>query len=299
MTIVVVGSLAFDSVKTPSGAREMALGGAANYFSVAAHFFTPVKIVGVVGHDFPRDHFKYLQQKNIDTDGILQEMTGKTFHWRGEYTENLNQAITLATELNVFADFIPKVPEHYKKTDTLFLANIDPDLQLSVLEQCDAQLIALDTMNYWISSKNKSLKKVIGQVDILFVNDAELRQLTEEYNIIKAAKKALSMGPKTLIVKRGEYGAALFHGQEYFYVPAYPMEQVVDPTGAGDTFAGGFLGWVNKHGSSWQQLKYAMLAGTTLSSFVIEEFSFHHLGQISTHEVALRMKRLQHFLQVD
>lgn len=297
MSIVVVGSLAFDSVKTPSGEREKALGGAANYFSIAAHFFAPVKIVGVVGHDFPEEHFNYLSAKSIDTAGISKE-AGKTFHWRGEYADDLNQALTLATELNVFADFIPKLPQHYRTSDTLFLANIDPDLQAQVLAQCDAKTIALDTMNYWISSKSDSLKKVIRSVDILFINDAELKQLTGESNMIVAAKKALTLGPKTVVVKRGEYGAALFHQDQYFFAPAYPMEEVVDPTGAGDSFAGGFLGWISKHGQNWEQLKYAMLAGTTMSSFVIEQFSFHHVGNLSYHQITQRMTKLQEFLRI-
>jgi len=298
MGIVVVGSLAFDSVKTPSGQAERALGGSANYFSMAAHFFASVKIVGVVGHDFPQEHMGYLSARDIDILGITREK-GKTFHWRGEYNENLNQAITIATELNVFADFSPKLPQHYRKTDLLFLANIDPELQEQVLRQCDAKLIALDTMNYWISSKPEALKRVISKVHILFLNDAELRQLTGEHNVVAAAKKALTMGPHTVVVKRGEYGAALFHGEQYFFTPAFPMEKVVDPTGAGDSFAGGFLGWINKYGSSWKQLKHAMIAGTALSSFVIEEFSFQHIGKLPYELIEQRMQKMQSYLHLN
>lgn len=297
MSIVVVGSLAFDSIKTPIGQREKALGGSANYFALAAHFFSPVQVVGVIGHDFPADHLGYLSAKNIDTVGITQEK-GQTFHWRGEYSENLNEAKTISTELNVFADFIPHLPEHYRSTDLLFLANIDPDLQYSVLKQCDAKIIALDTMNYWIISKPDSLKHVISKVNILFVNDAEIRQLTGEHNIISAARKAMAMGPRIVVVKRGEYGAALFFGQDYFFAPAFPMELVVDPTGAGDSFAGGFLGWVSQHGCSFGQLKKAMLAGTALSSFVIEQFSFHHVGLLSYGDIERRISALQGFLEV-
>lgn len=297
MSIVVVGSLAFDSVKTPSGERSRALGGAANYFAVAAHFFSPVKIVGVVGQDFPQDHLTYLSAKSIDIAGIAQER-GNTFHWTGEYSENLNEARTISTELNVFADFIPQLPAHYRQTDLLFLANIDPELQSRVLADCDAKLVALDTMNYWISTKNAALMDVIKKVNILFINDAELKQLTGENNVVAAANKALGFGPQTLVVKRGEYGAALFSRTDYFFTPAFPTAEVIDPTGAGDSFAGGFLGWASKHGTSWQQLKRAMIAGTAMSSFVITGFSFHHVGALSAADIEQRMAKIESFLSL-
>src|SRR6266550_2259175 len=244
MSILVVGSVAFDSVKTPFGERERILGGSATYFSVAASFFTKVRVVAVVGDDFgPADEAVFLD-RGVDTSD-LERVPGRSFHWSGEYGYDLNVAHTRDTQLNVFADFKPKLSDAAKRSRLLFLGNIQPDLQREVREQVPAaELVALDTMNLWINDTRESLQKTIACVDVMIINDAEARQLTELPNLIKAARTILSWGPKALVVKRGEYGAALFTKENYFAIPAYPLESVFDPTGAGDTFAGGFMGYL-------------------------------------------------------
>src|SRR5688572_12837546 len=236
MSIVVVGSIAFDSVKTPFGQCEAALGGAANYFSLSASFLSDVRLVGVVGEDFPESHLKFLSERGVDVQGV-QKKTGRTFHWQGQYGFDLNEPRTIKTDLNVFADFAPELPAHYRDSETVFLANIDPTLQLQVLDQIRRpKLIALDTMNFWIEGKNAELKEAIKRIHILFINESELRQLTKEHNIVKAVRIVQQWGPDTVVVKRGEYGAILFQGVSTFFVPAYPLEDLYDPTGAGDTF---------------------------------------------------------------
>jgi len=294
MSVVVVGSIAFDSVKTPFGQCEQVLGGAANFFSLAASFFTDVKLVGVVGEDFPQNHLDVLRARGIDIAGVTRA-PGKTFHWRGEYGFDLNEAKTLKTDLNVFSDFKPNLPVHYRDAETVFLANIDPELQLLVLDQIKSpRLVALDTMNFWIEGKNAALKKAIARVDMLFINDAEIRQLASESNVVKAARAIQKLGPKTIIVKRGEYGAVLFQGERMFYVPAYPLESLFDPTGAGDTFAGGFLGWLDSKGQHhFDDLKEAMTLGSVMASFTIEDFSFKRLEVLQHEEIEERCKTLQ------
>lgn len=295
VSIVVVGSVAFDSVKTPFGEREQALGGAANYFSMSASLLTRVNLVGVVGQDFPKSHFDFLHTRGVDTEGV-QLSPGKTFHWKGQYGFDLNEAHTLKTELNVFADFSPRLPEHYKRAETVFLANIDPTLQLDVLEQITSpKLTALDTMNFWIEGKNAELRKAISRVHVLFINEAELRQFAGEHNIVKAVRLVNQLGPQIVVVKRGEYGALLFQQNDCYFVPAYPLEELYDPTGAGDTFAGGFLGWLDKHGAdvTFERLKEAMIMGTVMSSFVIERFSFDRMRDLTLEEVQARCHRLQ------
>jgi len=294
MSIVVVGSIAFDSVSTPFGEREYALGGAANYFSVASSFFTDVKLVGVVGEDFPEDHLSYLTMKGVDTRGVKRHF-GKTFHWKGHYGFDLNEAQTLKTELNVFSDFSPQLPDDYRKARTVFLANIDPTLQLKVLDQIqNPNIVALDTMNFWIEGKNAELKKAISRIDILFINESEIRQLAKEHNVVKAAKAMQALGPKTIVIKRGEYGALLFSGENIFFAPAFPLENLFDPTGAGDTFAGGFLGWLDKNGEmNFDTLKEAMALGTVMASFVIEKFSFDRMRDLNLLEIKKRYEKLQ------
>jgi len=294
MSVVVVGSIAFDSVKTPFGQVEAALGGAANYFSLCASFFTNVRLVGVVGEDFPSDHLNYLKSRGVDIAGV-QRVSGQTFHWKGQYGYDLNEAQTLKTDLNVFADFSPALPAHYRDSETVFLANIDPTLQLQVLDQIRRpKLVALDTMNYWISGKNAELKEAIKRVHILFINESELRQLTGEHSIVKAARLVQNWGPSTVVVKRGEYGAILFQGTSTFFVPAYPLEDLFDPTGAGDTFAGGFLGWLDRHGASdFETLKESMTLGSVMASFVIEQFSFDRLRTLTNGEIEERCASLQ------
>lgn len=282
--VLVVGSLAYDSVKTPSGKAEKSLGGSANYFSVAASLFAKVNIVGVVGEDYQSKDKEMLQSRQVDLTG-LQTVSGKTFHWEGTYENNLNEAVTLKTDLNVFAEFSPKLPEAYKKSSFVFLANIDPILQLEVLEQVQNPVfVGMDTMNFWINSKQADLKKVLAKIDIAFMNETEAKMLTQESNAIKAIKKVSQLGPKFVMVKRGEYGCTLYSAEHgFFQCPALPVENVVDPTGAGDSFAGGFFGALAKNGRNkpqWSDLKKASLAGTVLSSRTIQDFSLQALAKV-------------------
>lgn len=294
MAIVVVGSVAFDSIETPKGKREMALGGSANFFSISASHFAPVNLVAVIGEDFPQSHVETLQGKGIGVEG-LQRAGGKTFHWKGRYGEDLNEAETLATDLNVFADFNPDLPQKYKEADTVFLANIDPDLQRNVLEQVqNPSLVALDTMNFWIEGKNDELKTTLEKIDMLFVNDTEAKMLAKADTVVQAAHRIQEMGPKTVVIKRGEYGAMLFHGDDTAFCPAFPLEEVFDPTGAGDTFAGGFLGWLDKRGEvNGATLREALLVGTVMASHVVEDFSFDKTMAIGMKDVDDRVRKLQ------
>ncbi len=294
MSILVVGSVAFDSVKTPSGEVENVLGGAANYFSMAAHFFSPVRLVGVVGDDFPKSHIEYLESKKICTKG-LSCAPGKTFHWRGEYGDDLSQAKTLSTHLNVFEHFNPELPKDYRKTEYLFLANIDPDLQLRVLQQMEKpKLVISDTMNFWIDRKRPELERVLRSVHILLINEGEARQLTSQNHLIDAAKKIHELGPWGVVIKRGEYGSFLYFDGKIFALPAYPVKEVRDPTGAGDTFAGGFIGYLARERRPLDEmlLKRAMAFGTILASFNIEDFSFNRLMEISWSDIESRYHQL-------
>ncbi|MES2504933.1 MAG: PfkB family carbohydrate kinase [Myxococcota bacterium] len=289
MSILVVGSIAFDTVETPFGTCERALGGAANFFSMTASLFTQVQLVGVVGEDFPTDHLDYLTTRGVDTAGV-QVVKGKTFHWQGHYGYDLNEAQTLKTELNVFESFNPKLPESFCDAQTVFLANIDPELQLQVLKQVKKpKVIGLDTMNYWIESKNGALKEVISQISILFINESELRQLAQERNTVKAAHKMQALGPKTIVVKRGEYGALLFHEASCFFAPAFPLEDLFDPTGAGDTFAAGFMAHLDKVGNAnLDTLREAMVMGSVMASFAIEDFSFNRIKTLDDSQINRR-----------
>ncbi|MCA1796071.1 MAG: PfkB family carbohydrate kinase [Geobacteraceae bacterium] len=245
MSILAVGSMAFDSVETPFGKAEEVLGGSATYFSTAASFFTPVDLVAVVGEDFPAEHIEFLQKRGVNTDGITRT-SGKTFRWKGSYGYDLNEATTLDTQLNVLADFDPQLPKHYRDAKYVFLGNIDPELQLNVLKQVvRPEVVACDSMNFWIEGKPDALLETLKHVDILLINEAEVRQLAQEPNMVKAAHKVLAMGPTTLVVKQGEYGAVMFTAHSVFSAPAYPLEAVFDPTGAGDSFAGGFMGYLS------------------------------------------------------
>ena len=299
MSIVVVGSVAFDSLETPYGKREQALGGSANYFSLSSAFFTKVKLCAVVGEDFPRAHVDVLNQRGIDTDG-LAVAGGKTFHWKGRYGLDLNEAQTLDTQLNVFAGFDPRLPESYRAADTVFLANIDPDLQKKVLEQVRApKLVALDSMNLWINTKRASLTDTMRKVDVVFMNESEVRLFSGEHNIVKAARAVQRVagrkGPLTVVVKRGEYGALCFRGEHISFVPAFPLEDVFDPTGAGDTFAGGFMGWLDRHIAQPlddMMFRRAMVMGTVMASFVVEQFSFDRVLTLKPAEIGARWQRL-------
>lgn len=303
MSLLVVGSVAFDAVETPFGKREKMLGGSASHFSLAASFFTDVRIVAIVGGDYTSEEEEVFKSRGIETSDIERVPDGKTFFWSGRYDFDLNTAHTLDTQLNVFADFKPKLSEASKKSRLVFLGNIQPDLQREVREQVrGAELVALDTMNYWINTVRDSLIETIKAVDVLIVNDAEARQLTDEPNVIKAARKILSWGPRALIVKRGEYGAALFTPENYFAIPAYPLESVFDPTGAGDTFAGGFMGYL----ASQEQLdeaamRRAMIFGSVMASFNVEEFGTDRVRRLTQDEINERFrafKRMTHFEEI-
>jgi sugar/nucleoside kinase (ribokinase family) len=289
-TILVVGSVALDSVSTIHGSTKRALGGSAVHFSLSASQFSPVKMLGVLGEDFPPQYRKFLKRRNICQQG-LEIMPGKTFHWVGQYDRDYKNAETIATELNVFQQFKPKLNADHARCGVLFLANIDPDLQREVLEQMGKpRLVACDTMNYWISLKKPSLLKLLKKVDMLFVNEEEARQLTGEYNLIKAARLIMKMGPKGIIVKRGDAGAMLFFKDNVLSVPAHPIEKVVDPTGAGDTFAGGFMGYLAS-APDWKNfdvIRRAMSYGTVMSSFSVEDFSVKRVGGISKKEICSR-----------
>ena len=294
--VLIVGSVALDSVQTPSGKAERALGGAAVYSSVAASFFAPVRIVGVVGEDFPKEHIAFLTSRGIDTQGLQVVPGGKTFHWAGTYEGDMNQANTLATELNVFQDFRPELPEVYKSSEFVFLANIDPELQLKVLDQVpNAKLKAMDTMNFWISSKPDTLREVIKRVDVLFINDAELRQLTGTVNLSKAAREVHDIGPSYVIVKKGEHGAVMYCDESMCFAAAsYPLEEVTDPTGAGDSFAGGFMGYVASTGElTHDNLRKAVIYGSTLASYNVQDFSLNRFKRLTKAEIASRYEEFK------
>jgi sugar/nucleoside kinase (ribokinase family) len=278
---------------------ENVLGGSATYFSTSASFFTDVSLVAVVGEDFPQEHVDFLRSRNIDLQGLSRER-GQTFHWQGRYGYDLNEAQTLATHLNVFETFKPRIPAAYGAADYLFLANIDPDLQMDVLNQVERpRIVACDTMNFWISSKPEALKKVIGWVDIFIINEGEARQLSGEVNLVKAARRLLDLGVKTLIVKRGEYGVLMFNRTSVFAAPAYPLEEVFDPTGAGDTFAGGFMGYLANTGDASEEgIRQAIIFGSVMASFNVEDFSLNRLKSLGYGEIEERyrsFKAMTHF----
>ncbi len=294
MSILVVGSVAFDSISTPFGQVEDILGGSACYFSTSASFFTDVNLVAVIGEDFPQEHIDFLNSRNVNLDG-LQQVPGQTFRWKGSYEYDLNEAHTLETHLNVFENFKPQLPESYRDAEYVFLANIDPELQLEVLEQVrNPKLVACDTMNFWIGGKKEQLIKTLAKVDILVINEGEARQLADEPNLIKAAQIIRGFGPKTLVVKRGEYGVLMFSEGSTFAAPAYPLEEVFDPTGAGDTFAGGFVGYLaSTRNLDEKNLRKAIVFGTVMASFTVEKFSLDRLREIDHQEIADRYRRIK------
>ncbi len=303
MSVLVVGSMAIDSVETPFGKRPDALGGSANYFSMSASLFTQVRLVATVGEDFPEAHLKRLEERSIDLAGLERVSGGKTFRWSGKYGANLNEAITLDTQLNVFADFKPKLPEHFRDSEYVFLANIHPALQAEVVEQVRApKLVALDTMNFWIEGEREALKTVLKRTDVLTINEGEARLLAEEHNILKAAQAIRGMGPRILVIKRGEYGALYYDGEHLFYAPAYPLESVFDPTGAGDTFAGGMMGYLARSGSQDVSVfRQAIVAGCVMGSFTVERFSVDRLQEVTLSEFRerfVRFRALTHFQEL-
>ncbi|MCB0279146.1 MAG: bifunctional hydroxymethylpyrimidine kinase/phosphomethylpyrimidine kinase [Calditrichaeota bacterium] len=289
MSVIVVGSIAYDSVETNKKKVDNALGGAALFFANSASFFTDVNLVGVVGTDFDLEQINYLNKRNVNLDGV-EVVEGRTFRWGGRYHQNMNQRDTLFTELNVFADFQPKIPAHFKDSEYVFLANIQPELQLDVLKQMNKpKCVIMDTMNFWISGERDSLLKLLKHVDILIINDEETKELAEDENLFSAAQTVLKMGPKTLIIKKGEHGAILIHENRLFMSPAFPLYDVQDPTGAGDTFAGGFVGYLAKTDDlSEANLRKAIIYGSTLASFVCEDFSFNRLLNLKADEIEKR-----------
>ena len=299
MSLLVVGSVAFDALESPYGKVDRAVGGAATYFAVAASFFTHVNLVGIVGDDFTEVDAQVFRGRTISLDG-LERATGKTFFWAGRYSQNLNERVTLATELNVFAQFQPRLPEKYRDSEYVFLANIAPDLQRQVLDQVKKKprLAAMDTMNYWIERTNAELRETLKHVDILMINDSETRELSNEHNLLRAAKHIFKMGPRILVVKRGEYGAMMVDKRGVFCVPAFPLEEPHDPTGAGDSFAGGFMGYLaGSKGPSDASLRRAMVYGSVLGSFAVEKFGLDRLRHLKQSEIHARARHFSKLTQ--
>ena len=296
MALTVVGSIAFDSVRTPFGERERMLGGSAVHFALAARFFTDVHVVGPVGDDFSEEHTEALSSRGIDTADIERVEGGETFFWRGHYEHDLNVAHTDDTQLGVFADFKPKLSDASRAADVLFLGNIQPDLQREVRSQCSAaDFAALDSMNLWIETAKDSLERAIGEVNCALLNDAEIRMLTEEPNLARAARKLMDLGPSVVVAKRGEYGAALFDSEGFFALPGMPLEDVRDPTGAGDSFAGGFLGYLDgvEGAAGPGDLRRAMAYGTVLASFNVERFGTERVSELGRNEIDERYAELE------
>ena len=296
MSVTVVGSIAFDAVKTPWGQRDRLLGGSAVHFALSASFLADVRVVGPVGDDFGEAEYDVLRARGVNVDDIEHVQGGKTFFWSGEYEYDLNNRHTHDTQLNVFADFAPKLSDASKAADVVFLANIQPDLQREVREQCaGARVVGLDSMNLWIETARDSLVRTIQGVDVLVVNDAELRQLTDKANLLQAAREVMDWGPTAVVVKQGEYGASLYSGDRFFSLPAYPLESVLDPTGAGDSFAGGLFGYIAAHpdeGLDEELLRRAMAYGTALASFNVEEFGTERVQRLTADEVRERVGAL-------
>jgi sugar/nucleoside kinase (ribokinase family) len=294
MTVLVVGSVALDSVETPFGKADDVLGGSATFFAAAASLLTPVQLVGVVGSDYPLDRLDPLVARGVDIEG-LERADGSSFRWRGRYRHDLNSAETLETHLGVFSRFSPKIPEQFRTAPYVFLANIDPRLQLDVLNQVDRpQLVACDTMNFWIQSRRPDLLELLRQVDLVTLNDGEARQLTEKVNLVQAARWMMDRGPRHVIIKKGEHGALMFSRESVFFAPAYPLENVFDPTGAGDSFAGGFIGYLARTGDfSEANMRRAVIYGSALGSFAVEKFSIDRLMEVGRKEIDARVRQLR------
>jgi sugar/nucleoside kinase (ribokinase family) len=302
MSLVVVGSIAFDAIKTPFGERERALGGSAVHFSLAASYFGDVRLVGPVGDDFGEDEYVVLRRHGVNTDDIEHVAGGKTFFWAGEYEWNLNIRHTLDTQLGVFGDFRPKLSDASKRAEVLFLANIQPDLQREVREQCTgAKLAGLDSMNFWIESARESLLATIATVDLVLMNDDEVRMLTEEPTLLKGARQIMELGPRAVIAKQGEYGAALFTESGFFSLPAYPLETVIDPTGAGDSFAGGFFGYLDSQDGATDDatLRRAMTYGSAVASFWVEEFGCERAESLTREDVDERYEAFRRMTSIE
>jgi len=297
MSLLTIGTVAFDSIETPFGKAEMVVGGACTYISYAASYFTDsINLCSIVGADFPVDEIKALENRGVNMEGLAIKQDGKTFFWAGKYHENMNVRDTLSTDLNVLDDFDPVLPESFKKSDFVMLGNLTPDIQMQVLDQLDGsqKLVAMDTMNFWMDIAMDRLLEVIAKVDVLTINDEEARQLSGEYSLVKAAEKIHTMGPKYLIIKKGEHGALLFHKGEIFFAPALPLAEVFDPTGAGDTFAGGFMGYLaHSEDTSFDNMKRAVIYGSAMASFCVEEFSIDRLRNLTNQEILDRLEKFQ------
>ena len=296
MSILVVGTVAFDSIETPFGVAERILGGSASYFALAASYFAPVRIVGVIGRDFPQEYLDLFTQRSIDLEGLKKER-GETFHWRGKYHEDINVRDTLELHLNVLSGFVPQLPESYRDAEYVFLGNIDPAMQIEVLNQIrHMRLVVCDTMDYWIRESSKELRAVLKRIEMLVVNDSEARLLSGQNNIVRAARAILKMGPEVVLIKRGEYGVLQFSDSSIFATPAYPLEEVFDPTGAGDSFAGGFLGQLARSGDHSQRgIRRAIAYGSVVASFTVEDFGVKRLTNVSLSDIE---ERYQGFAQL-
>lgn len=300
--LLIVGTVAFDEIETPFGKTDKILGGAATYIGLsAANFNTESAIVSVVGQDFPEKHLNLFREQNINLDGLQVVADGRTFFWKGRYHNDMNTRDTLETQLNVLADFEPKVPDHFLDSDIIMLGNLHPAVQMSVIEQVKApKLIILDTMNFWMDTTLDLLKEVISKIDVITINDEEARQLSGEYSLVKAAKKIHEMGPKYVVIKKGEHGALLFHDDEIFFAPALPLEEVFDPTGAGDTFAGGFAGYLAEtKDTSFENMKKAIVYGSNLASFCVEKFGTERMKNLDIEEINGRLKEFKSLTQFE
>jgi len=302
MSLLVVGSVAFDAVRTPRGSVDRMLGGSATYFAVAASYFTQVQLVGVVGDDFGEEHHAVLKERGVGTEG-LERVPGKTFFWSGEYNADMNERTTHDTQLNVFADFHPKLPPRYRRLPYLFLGNIDPELQSLVQEQMEKpDIIGMDTMNFWIEGKREALGRTLRKIHVLVINDSEARQLSGEYNLLKAARAIRALGPETVVIKRGDNGATLFRDGEIFSTPALPLEEVHDPTGAGDSFAGGFMGYLATHRAEARDghgLRRAVIYGSVMGSYAVEAFGLERLRRLTRKEIDARFQEFKNLVHID
>lgn len=297
MPVLVVGSVALDSVETPFGKADDVLGGSATFFSAAASLLTEVQLVGVVGSDYPIEKLEPLRARGVDLAG-LEHADGPSFRWRGRYSHDLNSAETLETQLGVFSRFSPKIPDQFRNAPFVFLGNIDPRLQLDVLQQVEKpKLVACDTMNFWIQSRRPDLIALLEHVDLVMLNDGEARQLTEKVNLVQAARWIMELGPRTVIIKKGEHGAFMFTGESIFFAPAFPLESVFDPTGAGDSFAGGFIGYLARTGDlSEANMRRAVMYGSAMGSFAVEKFSTERLMTLTRGEIDTRIAELKHLV---
>ncbi|AEE49907.1 PfkB family carbohydrate kinase [Haliscomenobacter hydrossis] len=303
MSLLAVGTVAFDDIETPWGRAEMAIGGAATYITLAAsHFLNDLRLVSVIGDDFPQDMLSFMRQRGINLEGLQVKENEKSFFWAGRYHNNMNSRDTLDTQLNVLATFDPVLPESYKDTEYLMLGNLTPAVQLRVIEQMNKRpkLIALDTMNFWMDIAWDSLMEVLGKIDMLIINDEEARQLSGEHSLVKAAHKIHALGPRFLVIKKGEHGALLFEGDKLFFAPALPLQEVIDPTGAGDTFAGGFMGYIAKtEDISFENMKRAIIYGSAMASFCVEQFSVEALKSLNAAQINERVQRFVELVNFD